>query len=134
MGTTIDEKIIQHRIMWKDIFRVLLKQWIMYTFGNASVRQGTGCGGICHTGICHTPPSLSWSSAPPPPVYIACKKTLLLSCLQSYKNEGKQLDEMTCTSTNGIDRICQQSCDNCGAVSCNASACEIVSNFAFFLD
>ena len=46
---------------WKDIFRVLLKQWILskfyatgYTVGPFVMRPGTGCGEICHT-----PPSLS---------------------------------------------------------------------------
>ena len=39
-GITIDKKIMRLGIMWKGIFRVLLQQWIVYTFGKIFMRQG----------------------------------------------------------------------------------------------
>ena len=36
-GITIDKKIMRQGIMWKEISRVLLKQ---YTFGKVFMRQG----------------------------------------------------------------------------------------------
>ena len=55
--------------MWKDIFRVLLKQWIVYTFGKIfGRRQGTGCGEISHT------PGHFPSQVPPPPGEVTLPK------------------------------------------------------------
>ena len=55
---TIDKKIMRQGIMWRDIFRVLLKQWIWqdfdgtgYTFEAFFMRMGTGCGEICHNPV-----------------------------------------------------------------------------------
>ena len=53
---TIDKKVMRQSITWGDIFKVLLKQWILgkflcdrVYFGAFFMRQGTGCGKICCT-------------------------------------------------------------------------------------